>query len=65
MGHVFGMDDGYEDDNFENDNTLRLLADMLSEDDIMVNNHLEEAFVSSFDIQMLSLGAVLYEECND
>ena len=85
MGHVFGMDDGYEDDNFGNDNTLRPLADMLSEDDIMVNNHLEEAFVSNFDIQMLiiaaelgewqyymsysgniqSLGAVLYEECND
>ena len=60
-GHILGLSDGYADENFANDSTLRPLADMLPSNDIMIDNHLDEPKVSSIDMQMIIL-AVSSEE---
>ena len=61
FGHVLGLDDGYPDDQFSSDDSLRPLADMLLENDIMVNNHHRNAEISVIDIQMMVLAAATGE----
>lgn len=57
MGHIWGIDDGYPDSNYKNDNTLRPLADMLEENDIMVSDEKRGAHASNIDVQMAILAA--------
>ena len=57
FGHLFGIDDGYGEENFENDSTLRPDATMLTADDVMFNNHRRRTHVTDIDIQMLLVAA--------
>lgn len=61
FGHLFGIDDGYADDNYENDDTLRPEATIISIDDVMRRNHSEDAKAFDIDIQMLLLAATTGE----
>ena len=54
FGHVMGVDDGYAD---TSGSTTRPTATMLAADDVMVNNHLKSAKVSSLDVQMMVMAA--------